>query len=109
MSFPNKGQADYLALGDWNARCSMCGAKFKASQLVRNWQGMMRCKRCNEPRHPQDFVRGIPDIQTPPWTQPLDTPVYMTGEALLTEASDTTLGIFVYIITEDSNLLTAES
>ena len=71
------GKADYLALGDWNARCSMCGAKFKASQLVRNWQGMYRCKKCNEPRHPQDYVKAVPDIQTPPWTQPLDTPTYI--------------------------------
>lgn len=65
------GQADDLRLGDWNARCSMCNKKRKASELVKNWQGMWRCPEHNEPRHPQDFVRGIPDIQTPPWTQSL--------------------------------------
>lgn len=69
MSNISKGHADYFKLGDYNARCSICGAKFKASELVRNWQGLYRCLPCNEPRHPQDFVRGVQDIQTPPWAQ----------------------------------------
>src|SRR5258708_32371012 len=61
--------ADYLALGDWNANCSMCGRKRKASELVKNWQGQWRCPEHNEARQPQDFVRGVPENQTPPWTQ----------------------------------------
>lgn len=64
------GEADYLKLGDWNATCSMCGFKRKAGTLVKNWQGMWRCPKHNEPRQSQDFVRGVPDIQTPPWVQP---------------------------------------
>lgn len=64
------GQADYLALGDWNAICFFCGNKYKASQLKRYWTGVWVCDRCWEPRQTQDFVRGIPDIQTPPWIQP---------------------------------------
>jgi hypothetical protein len=69
-----KGPADYYALGDYNARCSICGAKEKASKMVRNWQGLYRHPAnskngCNEPRQPQDFVRGVQDIQTPPWVQ----------------------------------------
>lgn len=64
------GSSDYLDLGNWNATCSMCGRKRKASDLVRNWMGQYRCPEHNEPRHPQDFVRATPDVQTPPWTQP---------------------------------------
>lgn len=64
------GRADYYKEGDWNAVCSMCGRKRKASELVKNWQGMYRCPSHNEPRHPQDFVRATPEEQTPPWTQP---------------------------------------
>lgn len=76
MGGPVKGQADYLALGDYNATCSMCGRKRKASTMVKNWQGMFRCPEHNEPRHPQDFVRGVQDIQTVPWSQPqLDTDI----------------------------------
>lgn len=70
------GKADYYASGDWNALCSMCSGKFKASQLSKNWQGQWRCSRCQEPRHPQDFVRAVPDIQTPPWTQPPPTDTF---------------------------------
>lgn len=69
MTTPGKGRADYLELGDWNAACSMCGRKRKASTMVKNWQGMWRCPEHNEPRQPQDFVRGIPDKQTAPWVQ----------------------------------------
>ena len=64
------GRADYLALGDWNALCYECGQKFKASMLKRHWQGYRVCPKHWEPRQPQDFVRAIPDIQTPTWAQP---------------------------------------
>jgi len=67
------GRADYLKLGDWNATCSLCGFKRKASELVKNWQGQYRCPEHNEPRHPQDFVRSTADVQTPAWVQPVTT------------------------------------
>lgn len=71
MSTPPKGRADYLELGDWNALCYECGAKFKASDLIRHWQGYYVCRQHWEPRHPQDFARGVQDVQTPSWTQPV--------------------------------------
>lgn len=64
-----RGRADFWAPGDYNAACSMCGRKRKASTMVKNWQGLWRCPEHNEPRQPQDFVRGLQDIQTPPWAQ----------------------------------------
>jgi len=70
MSYPSKGEADYLALGDWNAVCYECGKKQKASQMRKHWQGYYVCPSCYEPRQPQDFVRGVPDVQAPPWVQP---------------------------------------
>ena len=76
MAAPFKGSADHLVLGDWNAVCSMCGHKFKASELVKHWHGMMRCRTCNEARHPQEYVRAVPDMQTPPWTQPEPADVF---------------------------------
>lgn len=63
------GRSDYWQPGDWNVACSMCGRKRKASEMVKNWQGMWRCPEHNEPRHPQDFVRGVKDEQTVPFTQ----------------------------------------
>lgn len=67
-----RGRADYYAPGDWNATCFRCGSKYKASQLVKYWQGFYVCPACWETRHPQDFVRSVPDNQTPPWAQPDD-------------------------------------
>lgn len=64
------GRADYFELGDYNAYCSECGRKRKASTMERNWQGLYRCPSHNEPRQPQDFVRAIPDIMNVPWSQP---------------------------------------
>jgi len=77
------GKADYLALGDWNVVCFQCGRKRKASETVRNWQGYYVCPEHNEPRHPQDFVRGVPDNQTPPWVQPAPSVVYTYANAFL--------------------------
>ena len=83
------GKADYLALGDWNAQCYECGRKFKASQLIRHWQGYYVCKDHWEPRQPQDFVRAVPDQQTPPWTQPMPTDSFGTARL---STSGTTAG-----------------
>lgn len=69
MAGPQKGRADHLVLGDYNAACSMCGRKRKASALVRNWQGLYRCPEHNEPRQPQDFARGVKEVISPPWAQ----------------------------------------
>jgi len=64
------GQSDYLKLGDWNAQCFRCGATRKAGEMRKQWQGYWVCPEHWEARHPQDFVRGIPDIPSVPWSQP---------------------------------------
>lgn len=77
MPMPPKGKADYFAEGDYNASCFICGRKFKASQMKKNWQGFYTCEEDWTPRQPQDFVRGIPDQQTPAWTQPMPPDVFV--------------------------------
>lgn len=78
-----KGQADHLVHGDWNAICDLCGFKFKASQLRRRWDGMRVCPEDYEERHPQDFLKGIKDNPSVPWTRPDsdETPI-VNGEGL---------------------------
>jgi len=71
MSFPGSGRADYFQLGDWNAVCFECGRKRKASTLKKHWQGYYVCPEHWEARQPQDFVRSVPDVITPPWAQPM--------------------------------------
>jgi hypothetical protein len=38
--------------------------------MVRNWQGLYRCPIHNEERQPQDYVRGVKDDPSVPWSQP---------------------------------------
>lgn len=64
------GPNDYLQEGDWNASCYECGRKFKGSMLKKHWQGYWVCPAHWEPRHPQDFVRSVPDEIQPPFIQP---------------------------------------
>lgn len=59
-----------LELGQWNAECDRCGAWRKARQLRLEWTGLRVCSKCWEPRHPQDFIRGKKDDQSPPWVRP---------------------------------------
>jgi len=61
--------------GDWRAQCDICGFDFHASQLKKQWDGLMVCRDDWNPRHPQDFVRGKKDDQSVAWTrsEPADT------------------------------------
>jgi hypothetical protein len=70
------GRADYWKIGDWNALCDVCGFKRKASEMKLRWDGLYVCPEDWEPRQPQDFVRGVPDNQTPPWTRPVPPPIF---------------------------------
>lgn len=67
----------------WNVICDRCGSKYKARQLKQEWNGLRTCfgagtRDCWEPRHPQDFVRGKPDRQSPAWTRPEGADVFIS-------------------------------
>ena len=73
-----KGPADYLEFGKWNVICQRCGVKYKNDEVEQEWTGLLVCKKkCFENRHPQDFVRGVPDDQSVPYTSPEPTDVYV--------------------------------
>lgn len=62
-------------LGDWLVVCDRCKFKRYASQVTKTWDGLIVCKPevkpgCFEHRHPQDFVRGVKDDQSVPFTRP---------------------------------------
>ena len=59
--------------GEWNAICDVCGQKWKSAMMKRRWDGLMTCPHDWEPRHPQDFLRSVPDRQAVPWSRP-ETP-----------------------------------
>jgi hypothetical protein len=40
--------------GTANADCDVCGETLKLSDLRKEWNGLMACDGCWEPRHPND-------------------------------------------------------
>jgi hypothetical protein len=74
------GQSDYYAAGKWNADCDRCGFKYKNTELRLTWDGLYCCKKCFEIRQPQDYVRGVVDDQSVPWSRP-DPPNEFTPSA----------------------------
>ena len=89
MSGRGAGRINELAiLGEWNVICDMCGRRFKASEVRKNWKGLMVCPDDWEPRHVLDFFR-LPG-------EKIDVP-FARGESALkfgrsTDAEDFTTG-----------------
>lgn len=73
------GSLDYFKLGDYNAYCDVCGFKYKASELRKRWDGAMVCHKDYEPRPAQDFIRGIKEDQSVPFSRPGATDRATTG------------------------------
>lgn len=67
--------------GEWLAICNVCGFQFHSSMLKKRWDGLMVCKDDWEERHPQDFVKGVKDDQSVPWTrtEPEDVTIDTSG------------------------------
>jgi len=64
------GQADFFAKGQWNFFCDLCGAKRKSSDGIKTWDNFYVCRKHKEERNPQDFLRGVRDDQSVPWSRP---------------------------------------
>lgn len=63
------GRADFFANGKWNFICDLCGAKRKSSDGVKTWDNHYVCKYHKEVRNPQDFLRGVKDDPSIPWSR----------------------------------------
>lgn len=66
-----------LVWGSWNAVCDGCGFEYKSFQLRKRWDGMMTCKLCWEPRHPQDLIKIPKEDTSVPWTRPEPPDVFI--------------------------------
>ena len=73
----------YYKPGDWNAICDICGFEYKASELRKQWDGIMACPKDWTPRQPQDFVRGVKDDQHVPWTRDEAPDTFSAGATAL--------------------------
>jgi len=47
--------------GLFNIYCMSCNRKYKSNEIRLRWDGLYVCDEDWEPRHPQDFVRGVPE------------------------------------------------
>jgi hypothetical protein len=56
--------------GRWSAICDVCGFKFHSDAMRKRWDGLMVCHKDYETRHPQEFIRPVPEKITPEWTRP---------------------------------------
>ncbi|MCR5876933.1 hypothetical protein [Phenylobacterium sp. J367] len=45
---------------------------------MKQWDGAYVLRRFADQRHPQDFVRGIPDNQRVPWASPEPTDTFLS-------------------------------
>lgn len=120
------GKADQYKHGDHNAICDYCGMKFKASDLKLTWDNYLACKKCWEPRQPQDFVRGKIDRQAVPphlsrpddqnafTTTTLNGNVAANATSIVVDSADgiaayTTIGIELDEIVQDASGITNDN
>lgn len=95
---PFGGAGNNYRRGDWDVIDDRTGFKVKASETVREWTGLRVHWTQVDPRHPQDFVRGVPDRQKVPFTRPESAAVYIGVAAILIDD-------FSWFATEDSSYL----
>lgn len=50
--------------------CQRCGFEYKNWQLQKEWTDLMVCEYCYDPRHPQDYVKAMPDDMRVPYVRP---------------------------------------
>jgi len=74
------GNADYFARGQWNFECDRCGFKMKSDDARFEWNGLIVCPKCYDPRQPQDFVRGRRDKQSVTDPRPDPDPVFVNDD-----------------------------
>lgn len=73
--------------GDFWRICDQCGFRYRASQTLKRWDGLIVCRADFETRHPQDFVRGLVDRQMVPNPRPEAADVFVGPlDAIMTEA-----------------------
>ena len=81
--------------GSFYRICDRTGFAIRAERTQREWQGLIVRKEVFEARQPQDFVRGVNDIQTVPFPRPRQTNTFieMRSTSQIQVYGDSPLGI----------------
>lgn len=72
--------------GTWKTVCDVCGFWFPSDAMRQRWDNLMTCEKDWEPRHPQDFIRGVPDNPAPPWVRPDPADSYLAACNIVTNS-----------------------
>lgn len=84
--------------GDPWYQCDRCGFDYRQSEVRKQWDNLMVCEKCWEPRHPQDFVKGVKDHQAV--TDPRPAPdIALSNTVVKTAASRGDLSLEVDDVT----------
>jgi len=85
-------RTSYYKAGDFNLTCDWCGLKIKASTARKTWDGYYVCPEHWEPRQPLDFLKGIKDDQSVPFSRPqADHPIPLKTTTYTVLTTDTTV------------------
>ena len=76
----------HYKMGDHLAACQRCGFTYYGSELQDEWTGLRVCKPCWDPRHPQDFVRAVPDDQSVKNPSPIPEPYFLSVNEVTSES-----------------------
>lgn len=59
MGLYGKSRSPGYRPGDHWITCQRCGFTLYSSRGEMEWTNLIVCPKCLDPRHPQDFVRGV--------------------------------------------------
>lgn len=68
--------------GDYRVVCDRSGFNCWASETVIEWNGLRVLERFSEQRHPQDFIKAVPDNQTVPNPRPVQPDTFIETRVL---------------------------
>ncbi len=71
--------ANYFKMGDWNVIDDRTGFKIKYSSARREWNNLIVRNQSWEPRHPQDFIKAVKDVQAVQYARPRNTIKYLSA------------------------------
>ena len=71
--------------GDWTVVCDVSGFRVLASETRKQWDNSIAWERVWTARQPQDYLRGIPDNMTVPFSRPKTDPNFIETNAVSAE------------------------
>lgn len=93
--------------GDFYRICDRTGFKVRASATSKEWTSAIVRSISSEPRHPQDFVRGVTDDQTVQDARPRQTDVFI-GPLQTTVAVAAAAGANVIAVTSTAGMANSD-